>query len=138
MKIKYFGTAEETGLVLTASLFNNEGDVVYQGFYMTETGTGTSIYKTGDIFATIDPIPAGIYIARIKDVVNNVFLGYDEIIFNGVKEVTLLDIKFMTDRELMQLRDALGIDGNKFIARGGQLQKKSEAPYNNIIDTNNY
>jgi len=37
--------------------------------------------------------------------------------------------------ERKQLRDALGIDGDKTIAKGGQLQKKSEYPYNSTIDT---
>lgn len=39
------------------------------------------------------------------------------------------------DNEKKQIRDALGIDGDKHIATGGQLQKKSEYPYNLTIDT---
>ena len=136
MKIKYFGTSWEKGLTLTASLFNNEGAVIHQGFPMIETGVDTAIYTTQDIFDTISRMMPGIYVTRIESLQGE-FLGYDEVIFNGIREITLLDIKFMTEQELMQLRDALGIDGNKMVAAGGQLQKKSEAPHNNIIDTNN-
>jgi len=39
--------------------------------------------------------------------------------------------------EKKQIRDALGIDGDKRVARGGQLQKKGEAPFNSTIDTIN-
>lgn len=38
--------------------------------------------------------------------------------------------------EKNQIRDALGIDGNKAVARGGQLQEKSEYPNNSTINTN--
>lgn len=134
MKIKYFGAAYEKGLSLTASLFTLEGVPVHQGFPMTETGVETAIYITSNIFSVIDPINPGIYVIRIEDSEGE-FLGYDEVIFNGMKEVTLLDMKFMTEKELMQLRDAIGIDGDKMVARNGQLQKKSEYPYNNVIDT---
>jgi hypothetical protein len=137
MKIKYFGTANEKGLTLTASLFTSEGDVVHQGFSLVETGVNTAIYKTDNIFDTIEPISAGIYVARIEDS-SGVFRGFQEIIFNGVREITLLELKFLTEKELMQLRDALGLDGDKRVAKGGQLQKKSEAPYNNTIDTNEW
>lgn len=135
MKIKYYGTSDEKGLNLSVSLFDREGIPVFQNFPMTETGTNTAIYKTENVFNTIPPINAGVYVSRVEDSNGN-FLGYDEIIFNGARIITLLDLKFFTEKELMQLRDALGIDGDKMVARRGQLQKKSEYPDNTIIDTN--
>lgn len=41
-----------------------------------------------------------------------------------------------TDIEKKQIRDALGVDGDKAVSRGGQLQEKSEYPYNSTINTN--
>lgn len=41
-----------------------------------------------------------------------------------------------TTNEKKQMRDALGIDGDKRVARDGQLQEKSEQPNNDIINTN--
>jgi hypothetical protein len=38
--------------------------------------------------------------------------------------------------EKKQIRDSLGIDGDKQIAKGGQLQEKSESPFNSTINTN--
>ena len=37
--------------------------------------------------------------------------------------------------ERKQIRDAVGIDGDKKVARGGQLQKKSEYPNNDAVDS---
>lgn len=137
MKIKFWGKEYQKGLNLTANLYNTEGDLVHQGFVMTETVLGESaIYKTANIFDTISPISAGIYVVRIVED-NNLFIAHEEIIFNGVRDITLLELKFMSEKELKQLRDALGIDGDKSVARDGQLQKKSEYPYNSTIDTNN-
>lgn len=136
MKIKYFGTAYEKGLTLTVSLFDSDGTPVYEGFPMTETGTDTAIYRTDNIFETIPSLSAGIYITRVQDSSGN-FLSYGELIFNGLKEITLMELKFLNEKELMQLRDALGIDGDKMVAREGQLQKKSEYPYNEVIDSTN-
>lgn len=135
MKIKYFGTEDDIGLTLTASLFNNEGYPLYQGFTMQETGNNTAIYISEDIFTKINFLPPGVYVTRVQNDKGE-FLGYDEIIYDGSKQISLLDIQFMTDREKMQLRDALGIDGPKTIAKNGQLQKKSEYPYNSTVDTN--
>lgn len=137
MKIKYYGTSNEKGLNLTVSVFDKEGVPVFEKFPMVETGTNTAIYKTENVFNRISFMNPGVYISRIEDSEGH-FLGYDEIIFNGVREVSLLDLKFMTQGELMQLRDALGIDGDKMVARDGQLQKKSEYPYNNLIDSTNF
>lgn len=131
MKIKYWGAEYETGQTLTADLFDTEGTPVVTGLAMTETGTNTAIYKTEAITTLLSP---GIYVARIIDD-EGFFLGHNEIIFNGLKEVTLMELKFLTETELMQLRDALGIDGDKMVARSGQLQKKSEYPTNELVDS---
>jgi len=40
------------------------------------------------------------------------------------------------EAEKKQIRDALGVDGNKRVAKGGQLQEKSEYPNNSTINTN--
>lgn len=137
MKLKYWGKAWQKGLTLTADLYKSDGTPVYTGFPMTETVEGESaIYSTANVFNTIPMLSAGIYVCRIIDSSDGEFVGHSEIIFNGAREITLLELKFFTDKELMQLRDALGLDGNKLIAKGGQLQKKSEAPHNNIVDTN--
>lgn len=136
MKIKYFGTEYEVGLTLISSIFNSEGYPLYQGFPMIETGNDTAIYISEDIFNYITFLPPGVYITRVQNSKGE-FLGYEEVIYDGEKQITLLDIQFMTDREKMQLRDALGIDGAKTVAKEGQLQKKSEYPYNSTIDTNN-
>ena len=134
MKIKYWGAEYERGLILTADLFDTEGNRVLAGLPMEETGVDTAIYKTQNITTILAP---GVYVTRIIDADGN-FIGHDELIFNGIREVTLLELKFMSEKELMQLRDALGIDGNKMVARDGQLQKKSEFPYNKIIDSQNF
>jgi hypothetical protein len=137
MKLKYWGAEYEKGLTLTADLYTTEGEPIHTGFTMTETVIDSSaIYATDNIFDTISVMKAGIYVIRIVDAISGCFLGHRELIFNGAKEISLLEIKFMTQPELMQLRDALGIDGDKLIAKDGQLQKKSEGPYNNIVDTN--
>ena len=39
------------------------------------------------------------------------------------------------EAEKKQIRDALGIDGDKAVAKGGQLQEKSEYPNNSTINT---
>lgn len=137
MKLKYWGTAYEKGLTLTADLFDLEGAVIYTGFAMTETAIDSAIYKTINVLDTLGTLDAGIYVVRIIDSVSGDFIGHQELIFNGVEEITLFQLRFLTDIELMQLRDALGIDGDKILAKGGQLQKKSESPYNDIIDTTN-
>jgi hypothetical protein len=134
MKIKYFGFEYEKGLTLTASIFDKEGNPIQQNIAMIETGVDTCIYKTDNVLSTLS-LSAGIYVTRIQNEEGE-FLGYDEVIFNGVREITLLELKFMSELELKQLRDALGIDGDKMVARDGQLQKKSEYPYNSTIDTN--
>lgn len=137
MKIKYFGLEDEKGLELTVSIFDREGVPVEEAIPMTETGENTCIYKTDNVLLLTGNLNAGIYVTRVQNS-DGAFLGYDEIIFNGVKEITLLELKFMTTQELMQLRDALGIDGNKMVARNGQLQKKSEYPANKIVDTTKF
>jgi hypothetical protein len=133
MKIKYFGFEYEKGLILNASIFDKEGNPIQQNITMIETGVDTCIYKTDNVLSTLS-LSAGIYVIRIQNEEGE-FLGYDEIIFNGVREITLLELKFMSELELRQLRDALGIDGDKMVARDGQLQKKSEYPYNTVVDT---
>jgi hypothetical protein len=130
MKIKYWGTEYEKGLTLTASLFDKEGDPIVQGIPMQETAVDSAIYKTDTINTVLSP---GVYVTRIIDNEGS-FIGHEEILYNGFREVTLLELKFMSETELMQLRDALGLDGDKMVARGGQLQNKSEAPYNTIIN----
>lgn len=40
------------------------------------------------------------------------------------------------EAEKKQIRDALGVDGEKKVATGGQLQEKSEYPFNSTINTN--
>lgn len=135
MKLKYWGLDWQKGLSLTADLYDNEGIPIYKGFPMSETvNNDSAIYRTENIFDTIPLIGAGIYVVRIITE-SGEFIGHQEIIFNGIREVTLLELKFMSEKELMQLRDALGIDGDKMIAKDGQLQKKSEYPYNNTIDS---
>lgn len=138
MKIKYFGTAYEKGLTLTLSIFDKEGQEVGTGHTMTETGVNSSIYKTEDIRDPANPLPKGLYVSRIQDTVAGAFLGYNNFIWDGVKEVTLetLDKNAWSEEEMMQLRDALGIDGDKAVASGGQLQTKSESPHNEYVNTN--
>lgn len=134
MKLKYWGKAYETGLTLTADLFDNEMNLIHSGFSMSELNT--SNYATTNIFTVISPISAGIYVMRIKDSVTGDYLGHEEFVFNGTKVLNLLDIQFLTDKEKMQLRDALGLDGDKVLAKGGQLQMKGEGPYNATVNTN--
>jgi hypothetical protein len=131
MKIKYWGAEYEKGLLLTADLFDKEGTPVLQGISMQETAVDSAIYITDNINTALPP---GVYVTRIIDNEGN-FIGHDEILYNGLREVTLLELKFMSETELMQLRDALGLDGDKMVARGGQLQNKSEAPYNEMVNT---
>lgn len=137
MKIKYFGTAYEKGLTLTLSIFDKEGQEVGTGHTMTETGVDSAIYRTENVIDENAILPKGVYVGRIEDTISGTFLGFNTFIWNGVKEVTLetLDKNTWTEQEMMQIRDAFGIDGDKMVAREGQLQKKSEAPYNSIIDT---
>lgn len=40
-----------------------------------------------------------------------------------------------TNPEKKQIRDALGVDGDKAVAKGGQLQQKSEYPNNSTVNT---
>ena len=40
-----------------------------------------------------------------------------------------------TTQERKQIRDALGVDGDKSVAKGGQLQEKSEYPNNSTVNT---
>lgn len=139
MKLKFWGKEWQKGLTLTADLYSTEGDLLHADFPMTETVVGSSaIYRTANIFNTIDPLKAGIYVVRVKNSSDSTFVAHYELIFNGAREITLLELKFLTNKELMQLRDALGLDGDKMVARDGQLQKKSEAPYNNTVDTNEW
>lgn len=139
MKIKYFGTSWEKGLALTTKVFDYEGIEVGIGHTMTETGVDSAIYKTENIIDENDILVKGLYVARIQDTIAGTFLGYNTFIWDGVKEVTLatLDTNTWTEEEMMQIRDAVGIDGDKSVASGGQLQKKSESPYNQTIDTTN-
>lgn len=136
MKLKYYGTSYENGLTLNIDLFNSKGVPVIENIPLTETVISSSVYISGNILDGIALAP-GVYVTRVKDA-TGVFLGFDELIFNGVREITLLELKFMSELELRQLRDALGIDGDKMVARDGQLQKKSESPYNTIIDTTDF
>jgi len=134
MKLKYYGTSYENGLTLKIDMFNSEGIPAIQDIVLTETVLNSCVYISEDILQGVT-LKVGVYVSRVKDS-KGVFLGFDEIIFNGVREITLLELKFMTELELMQLRDALGIDGDKAVASRGQLQKKSEEPYNKWQDTN--
>lgn len=137
MKIKYFGTSWEKGLTLVTKLFDHEGSQVGSDHAMTETGVDSAIYRTENVIDENAILPKGVYVGRIEDTISGTFLGFNTFIWNGVKEVTLetLDKNTWTEQEMMQIRDAFGIDGDKMVAREGQLQKKSEAPYNSIIDT---
>lgn len=136
MNIKYWGKEWEKGLSLTADLFDNEGNLVHSGFILTETVAGSSaIYRSASIFDTLAPLSTGMYVVRIQDSQGR-FLDCRELAFNGVKEVTPLEFKFWSEENQMEFRDALGLTGAKKVATGGQLQKKSEAPHNEIVDTN--
>jgi hypothetical protein len=132
MTIKYFGTSYEKGLNLKVNIFDSDGSIVVPDLSMTETGTNTAVYKTDNYVGALDP---GLYVARVENVTDGTYLGFEDIIFNGMRQVTLLELKFLTEVELMQLRDAVGIDGDKMVARGGQLQNKSEAPYNDLVNS---
>jgi hypothetical protein len=138
MIIKYFGTSWETGMTLTTKIFDYNGQEVGTGHAMTETGVDTAIYKTDSIVDENNMLPKGVYVARTQDDIDGTFLGYGTFIWDGIKEVTLetLDTNTWTDQEMMQIRDALGIDGNKAVATGGQLQYKSEEPSNELVNTN--
>jgi hypothetical protein len=137
MKIKYFGTSWETGMTLTAKIYDYDGQEVGTGHSMTETAPNTGIYATGNIIDQNDPLSKGLYVSIIEDA-SGIRRGYNEFIWDGIKEVTLdtLDNNTWTPEEMRQIRDALGVDGDKSVATDGQLQKKSEEPYNNIVDTN--
>jgi hypothetical protein len=139
MIIKYFGTSWETGLTLTTKIFDYNGQEVGTGHALTETGVDTAIYKTESIIDENNILPKGVYVARVQDDTSGNFLGYDTFIWDGIKEVTLatLDTNTWTEQEMMQIRDALGIDGNKSVATGGQLQYKSEEPQNSVVNTTN-
>lgn len=135
MVIKYFSTSSEVGLTLTVNLYSNQGSLIYSGLPMTEVSDG--VYSTGNIFEVNPVLPLGRYVVRIIN--EGEFLGHGTIYWDGVTEIdpNTIDAKLWSEREKMQIRDAQGIDGDKMVARNGQLQKKSEYPYNETIDTKN-
>lgn len=135
MKIKYSGQIGEEGLSMEGHIVD-EGAVLFT-LPLIETTVGSAFYVSA-VFPQIgQSLSRGLYVVRVKDNDNNIYRGQDKLIWDGVKEISLLDLdnSSFTVEEVMQIRDALGIDGDKMVAREGQLQKKSEAPYNEIIDT---
>lgn len=134
MKIKYFGTSWEIGLTLSVTIYNKDGIAVGVPYSLTETAIDSGIYISEEINNLDGNLPKGVYTSIVKDI-ENIRRGFDEFIWDGSKEATLTDIKLWTAQEQAEIRDALGITGDKSVANGGQLQKKSELPYNGIIDT---
>ena len=129
MTIKYYNTAHETGLTLKANLYNSQGVIVQANIPLSEVN---GVFISGEI----QPPSVGVYVVRIIDSQGN-FLGHGEIAWDGIREIDLNTVnqKLWTEVEKMQIRDAQGIDGDKMVARNGQLQKKSEYPYNKTIDS---
>jgi|AntDeeMinimDraft_6_1070357.scaffolds.fasta_scaffold11784_2 hypothetical protein len=139
MKIKYWGYTHEKGREFKADIFDREGEPVISNISLTETVVDTSaIYISEDLLDTNNSLEAGIYVERVVEIDNGeeIIVSHREMLFDGLKELSLLDVSLLSENETMQLRDSLGIDGDKMVARNGQLQKKSEYPYNSTIDTN--
>ncbi len=136
MEIKYFGKDNEGELALVVDLFDNDVNPIISGLTMTQIA-GTTFYKTASIFLSIPSLAKGTYVVIIRETTGK-SRGHFEFDWNGTNVVNKNEIndKLFSHGEKRQLRDAIGIDGDKSIATGGQLQKKSESPYNNSVDTN--
>lgn len=135
MKIRYSGQIGEEGLSMDGQIVE-EGGVLFT-LPLTETSLNSAFYISADFPGIGESLNRGLYVVRVKDNTNNIYRGQGNLIWDGVKEISILDLdnSSFTREEIMQIRDALGIDGDKMVAREGQLQKKSEYPYNEIIDT---
>lgn len=142
LKVVYPGTQGDTGLTLTASLLDIEGTTIQENIPLVEVGT-TSLFVSNDLQEVGEPFENGLakgdYIVRILGE-SSEQRGLGHFSWDGKKQITnvTIDDKLWTEIEKMQIRDAQGIDGDKRVARDGQLQKKSEEPNNDIIDTNKF
>lgn len=137
MKIKYFGTSWEIGLTLSATIYNRNGVMIGTSHPLTETALESGIYISDEINNSIGIMPRGIYVSVVTNV-DGERMGFDEFAWDGANDINkeTIDAKLWNELEKMQVRDALGVDGDKVVASEGQLQKKSEYPHNSTIDTN--
>ena len=92
---KYYGRATQTGLTLTAQLYNSSAAASGSAISMTETAVGSSAIYTGTVPAST---VAGTYWMRILD--GSTVLGQGEFVWDGAAEVTLYDSS--TARKLLQ------------------------------------
>lgn len=119
-------TIDHLGLTGGSSTEWTSGDN-YKVYEMVQcTISGGNLVATDDMGADLNPVFPSEKVQVIRTLSSSGTLLFQEYLVNQA----------MSPAEKDQWRDALGVDGDKSVARGGQLQKKSEAPYNNTIDTN--
>ena len=138
--LKYAGTQGDVGLILTATLINDQAQITASNIPLTEIGTSglfisNNLLEVGETFE--NGLNKGTYLIRVIGE-SNEQRGVGVLEWDGTEEITSNDIKdrLWEEIEKKEIRDALGVSGDKAVASGGQLQKKSEEPYNKWQDTN--
>ena len=92
---KYYGRATQTGLTLTAQLYNSSAATSGSAISMTETAVGSSAIYTGTVPAST---VAGTYWMKILN--GATVMGQGEFVWDGAAEVTLFDSS--TARKILQ------------------------------------
>lgn len=137
-KIIFYGFEFHSGEDFKLDIHDSEGERLYSDINMEPLEQGGTIYSY-DLYTLPQVLPLGVYTVRIH--YDDVVVTHKQLIWDGLKEITLADLTGdasglgLSEDNIKELRDALGLSGAKKLAKGGQLQKKSEYPYNNTVDS---